>query len=83
MIKKINNPSMTAHALTLVNVLADLASVLQKETPQRSIFVILLQVALTGRSRGGTFSQSCGSACASALRSQFGASVGAVGIKWE
>lgn len=35
-------------------------------------------MALTGRSRGGTFSQSCGSARASALRSQFGASVGAV-----
>lgn len=29
---------MTAHALTLVNVLADLASVLQKETPRDPFF---------------------------------------------
>lgn len=56
------------HAPTLVNTVPP---------PPEICFVVLLQVALTGRSRGGTFSRSRGSALASALRSQFGACVGA------
>lgn len=69
-VKKIKNPSGTMHAPTL-------GTGVPLPAPPGVCFVVLLQVALTGRSRGGTFSRGRGWARASALRSQFGACVGA------
>lgn len=72
-IKKINNPSMTTHALTLVNVLARSRFSPAERNPQRSFFVVLLQVALTWTAVGvERFHNGCGFwARASAVRSQF------------